>query len=313
MRPIRIGTRASALARWQAQEVARALHQKNPEVHTELVELTTPGDDHPDAPLERMEGVGWFTSTLERALLEHGIDVAVHSYKDLPVAEESALAIVATLPRGPVEDVLVARAGARLETLPPGARVGTSSLRRLAQLRLLRADLAFVPLRGNVPTRLDRVARGELDAVVLARAGLERLDLTTHVSEVFPVASVLPAPGQGALAIQVRACDADVTELASALDHAPTHRAVRAEREVLRRLRGGCSVPVGVVVRAQGPRFQLAAGVFAIRGSEALRVQVEGPDPLALAEDAARQLIQRGALRILERETAPAAIMEAPA
>src|ERR1051326_9181964 len=198
----------------------------------------------------------------------------------LPVAEESALRIVATLPRGPVEDVLCARAGARLASLPPGGRVGTSSLRRLAQLRLMRPDLSYVPLRGNVPTRLDRVARGDLDAVVLARAGLERLGFMDRVSEVFPVASVLPAPGQGALAIQTRALDREMTELAAALDHAPTHRAVRAEREVLRRLRGGCSVPVGVSVRAGGAHFPLAAGVFATRGSEALRVELEGADPI---------------------------------
>lgn len=310
MKPLRIGTRASALARWQAQEVARALRERHSGVTTELVELTTAGDDQPDAPLERLEGIGWFTSTLERALLENRIDVAVHSYKDLPVAEESALRIVATLPRGPVEDVLCARAGARLASLPPGGRVGTSSLRRLAQLRLMRPDLSYVPLRGNVPTRLDRVARGDLDAVVLARAGLERLGFMDRVSEVFPVASVLPAPGQGALAIQTRALDREMTELAAALDHAPTHRAVRAEREVLRRLRGGCSVPVGVSVRAVGAHFLLAAGVFATRGSEALRVELEGADPIALGEEAAHQLVRRGALRILERN---AATEEAPA
>ena len=305
MTRLRIGTRASALARWQANAVARAIHERHPAAAAELVELTTPGDEQPDAPLERMEGIGWFTSTLERALLEGRIDVAVHSYKDLPVESVAGLLVAATLPRGPVDDVLAARGGARLATLPAGARVGTSSLRRLAQLRRLRRDLVYAPLRGNVPTRLERITRGELDAVVLARAGLERLGLMGQVTEVFPIARLIPAPGQGALAIQTRADDREVTQLVAALDDGPTHAAVRAERAVLRALRGGCSVPVGVAARLVGTGFRIRAGVFALETDEQLVVRLEGADPAALAEEAARRLLDGGALRLLERDGAP--------
>lgn len=301
MTGLRIGTRASALARWQAHAVARALRDRHPTVTTELVEFTTPGDDQPDAPLERLEGVGWFTSTLERALLEGRIDVAVHSYKDLPVESGPELTIAAALERGPVEDVLCARDRARIQTLAPGARVGTSSFRRLAQLRLLRPDLTYLPLRGNVPTRLERVAKGELEAVVLARAGLERLGLMARATEVIPIVRLLPAPGQGAIAIQTLAADRAATRLVATLDHAPTHRAVRAERRVLRALRGGCSVPVGVAVRPVGNDFRIEAGVFALDSDEALVIRAQGSDPLALAEDVATTLILRGALRILDR------------
>jgi hydroxymethylbilane synthase len=306
MSRLRIGTRASALARWQANAVVRALRERHPAVATELVELTTAGDDRPDAPLERMEGTGWFTSTLEGALIEGRIDVAVHSYKDLPVESGPELTVAATLERGPVEDVLCAARRTRLEALESGARVGTSSLRRLAQLRLIRPDLTYLPLRGNVPTRLERIARGELDAVVLARAGLERLGLMSHAAEVFPIARLLPAPGQGALAIQTRREDRETTGLAAALDHAPTHDAVRAERAVLRALRGGCSVPVGVVARPIGGGFWLRAGVFGIEIEEAITIRVQGGDPLALADEAAARLIERGALRLLERTADPA-------
>jgi hydroxymethylbilane synthase len=296
---LRIGTRGSALAQTQAAAVGRALRARDPSITIDMVELSTAGDDEPEAPLERLEGVGWFTSTLERALAEGRIDLAVHSYKDLPVDDAYGLHIAATLERGPVEDVLCARHNARLETLPLGARVGTSSLRRLAQLRRMRPDLCYVSLRGNVPTRLERVKRGELDGVVLARAGLERLGLMNQVSEVFPVSRLFPAPGQGALAIQTRADDREVTAHAAALDHRATHHAVRAERLVLRALRGGCSVPVGVCARPVGNRFRLMAAVFSLTSTDMLEVILNGPDPETLGRDAASRLVEAGALRLL--------------
>ena len=297
---LRIGTRASALARRQTESVVWSLRALRPSLAIEVIELTTPGDDQSEAPLERMEGIGWFTSTLERALMEDRIDLAVHSYKDLPVASVPELVVFATPERGPVEDVLCSRHGARLDGLPRGARIGTSSLRRQAQLRGLRPDLRCLSLRGNVPTRLGRVTSGDLDAVVLARAGLERLDLMGRATEVFPVSRFLPAPGQGALAVQGRATDRATLELATALHHAPTHRAVLAEREVLRALRGGCSVPVGAFARETGSTISLDAGVFSLDGTESRRVRLEGEEPLALGQEAGLRLIRAGAARIID-------------
>lgn len=299
MRAVRIGTRASALARWQTEHVIARWTAIEPGLRTEVVDLSTAGDDLPDAPLERMEGTGFFTSAIERALLERAIDVAVHSLKDLPVAATAGLALAAIPARGPVEDALCARDGATLASLPARARVGTSSLRRTAQLRMLRPDLDLQPLRGNVPTRLDRVARGELDAVVLALAGLERLGMAERASETFPVERVLPAPAQGALAVQCRADDAELRERLAALDDAPARRAVEAERALLHALRGGCSVPVGAHARVTGGTVTLRAGVFAPDGSRALRAEAAGTDPETTGAEAGRRLLASGAGEIL--------------
>lgn len=299
MAAIRIGTRASALARWQTDYVIALWGEREPSLDATIVDLSTAGDDMPDAPLEVMEGTGFFTSTLERALLEGRIDVAVHSYKDLPVAATPGLAVAAIPLRGPVEDAMCARDGLTLAGLPSGARLGTSSLRRTAQLRALRADLDYRTLRGNVPTRLARVARGDLDAVVLARAGLERLGLADRITEVFPIASLLPAPAQGALALQARANDEALARRLVTLDHPTTRRAVTAERTVLHLLRGGCSVPVGAFARVEGPMVAVDAGVFSPDGERALRVEVVGATPEATGAEAARQLLARGAGEIL--------------
>lgn len=296
---VRIGTRASALARWQTEHVIALWSEREPALKVEIVALTTAGDQLPEAPLEDMEGIGFFTSTLEQALLEGRIDMAVHSYKDLPVASTPGLAVAAVPGRGPVEDVLCARTGAGLSALPPRARVGTSSLRRTAQLRAIRPDLDIVSLRGNVPTRLERVVRGDLDAIVLARAGLERLGLAGHVTQVFTATELLPAPAQGAIAMQARATDRTLLRRLEVLVHEPTRRAVAAERAVLHRLRGGCSVPVGSLARPEGAHLSLEAGVFAPAGDRAVRVQVLGAEPEATGAEAARQLLARGAGEIL--------------
>jgi hydroxymethylbilane synthase len=299
MNAIRIGTRASALARRQTEEIIGLWTAHEAGVKFEMIDLTTDGDEAPDARLEEMEGTGFFTSGLERALLGGRIDVAVHSHKDLPVASTPGLEVAAVPRRGPVEDALCARDRATLAGLPRGARVGTSSLRRTAQLRALRADLDYVSLRGNVPTRLDRVASGALDAVVLACAGLERLGLRHHATEVFPVERLLPAPSQGALAVQVRANDEALLVRLSCLEHMATRLAVDTERAVLHELRGGCSVPVGAYARAEGGRIAVEAGVFALDGTRALRVRAEGGDPAAAGAEAARRLLARGAGEIL--------------
>ena len=299
MTNVRLGTRASGLARRQTEIVVGLLRTAAPELTLEVIELSSTGDDMPEAPLERMEGTGFFTSTLERALLAREIDLAVHSFKDLPVESSPGLAVAAVPRRARVEDALCARQGVGLAGLPANARVGTSSLRRTAQLRAMRSDLSFLALRGNVPTRLERVARGELDAVVLASAGLERLGLLDRATELFPVERVLPAPAQGAIAIQIREGDERLQHALQPIDHEPTRRAVEAERAVLHELRGGCSVPVGAYARCEDRRLALRAGVFAPEGDRALVVQVEGAEPLELGRQAARELLEQGAGEIL--------------
>lgn len=301
MTSVRIGTRGSALALWQARHTAAMLAEARPGLSVELVEIVSTGDQITDVPLSAVEGTGFFTATLERALLDGHVDVAVHSFKDLPVAETPGLVVAAVPPRGPVEDVLCAREGATHRTLRRGARVGTCSTRRTAQLRALRPDLEFPMLRGNVPTRVGRVMNGELDAIVLARAGLERLELCSHITEVFPIDTMLPAPAQGALAVQCRASDTETRALLSALDDAPTRTAVTAERTVLRVLGGGCSVPVGASARwgEDGRRLVLTAAVFAMDGRHTVRVQIDGQEGVALGESAARLLVAQGATDLL--------------
>jgi hydroxymethylbilane synthase len=303
MTPIRIGTRGSALALWQARHVASRLRLAAPHVAVELVEIVSTGDALPDVPLADVEGTGFFTATLQRALGREDVDVAVHSYKDLPVEETPGLLVAAVPPRGPVEDVLCARDGLTLATLPPGATVGTCSTRRTAQVLAGRPDLDVRPLRGNVPTRVARVADGELDAIVLARAGLERLGLAARITEIFPLGTLLPAPAQGALAVECRAADADLVALLAVLDDAVTRGAVLAERTLLHALGGGCSVPVAALAVAADAGLRLRAGVFAPDGSRALRVELAGDDPVALGEQGARQLLARGAGEILEGVT----------
>jgi hydroxymethylbilane synthase len=296
---IRIGTRGSALARWQTAFVIDALRQRGESREIEIVPILSEGDELPEVLLADVEGTGFFTSALERALLESAIDVAVHSYKDLPVESHPALVIAAVPARGPVEDVLCSLRDLRLVDLPAGSKVGTSSARRTAQLKARRPDLECVPLRGNVPTRLGRVREGDLDAIVLARAGLVRLDLARSISQVFTTGEVLPAPAQGALAIQARAADIALVRRLAALDHAPTRAAVEAERALLHALGGGCAVPVGAFAAAAASGVKLQAGVFGLDGARAIRASGAGAVPADVAAGVARELIQGGALELL--------------
>src|SRR5690349_9405710 len=195
MKKLRIGTRGSALALWQSRHVAGLLARNLPGLEVELVEITSLGDRVTDVPLSHVEGTGFFTASIEQALIANEVDIAVHSYKDLPVESTPGLVVAAVPQRGPVEDVLCGRGRKTLATLAPGARVGTCSARRTAQIRLLRDDLELVPLRGNVPTRVARIDN-DLDAIVLARAGLVRLELDGAISEIFDLDRMLPAPAQ---------------------------------------------------------------------------------------------------------------------
>ncbi len=308
MTRLRIGTRGSALALWQSRHIAARLTALVPGATIELVEIVSTGDRVTDVPLSHVEGTGFFTATIEHALLDRQVDVAVHSCKDLPVAPTPDLLLAAIPARGPIEDALVARDGLTLATLPPGARVGTCSLRRTAQVRARRPDLLCVPLRGNVPTRVARVASGELDAIVLARAGLERLDLARHITEVFNPAEVLPAPAQGALAVQCHAADVHVRALLARLDDPDTRRAVTAERHLLHVLGGGCSVPVGARATVHQNQITLAAAVFDVADGRALRAVSAAPTPEAAGHAVARSLLDLGAGAWLDAAESAAAL-----
>ncbi len=299
MSVVRLGTRASALARWQSTFIASRLTAADPGLHIEIVDIVSTGDRVTDIPLSEVEGTGFFTAALEQALLNGEVDVAVHSYKDLPVSPTSGLVVAAVPARGPIADALCARDGLTLEQLPGGASIGTCSARRTAQIRALRQDLDIRVLRGNVPTRLERIATGDLDAIVLAEAGLARLGLDAAITQVFTPEQVLPAPAQGALAVQCRAADTALRARLATLEDAPTRRAVDAERTLLHALGGGCSVPVGALAECEGAALALTAGVFALQGTRALRVHEHGDDPIALGEAVAARLLGMGAGEVL--------------
>lgn len=279
MSALRLGTRRSPLALAQSQAVAAALSAATG-LEVELVEIVTEGDRNP-GPLALIGGTGVFTSGLRDALLRGEIDIAVHSYKDLPVAEVEGLVVAAIPPREDPRDVLVSRDGSRLAELSSGSRVGTGSPRRAAQLRALGYGLDVVDIRGNVDTRLRKVADGEVDAVVLARAGLARLHRLEAISEVLDPQQMLPAPGQGALALECRSDGQGVIDALTPLDDASTRVSVTAERALLAALEAGCSAPVGAladVSDADGPDAEvyLRAVVVAVDGSEAIRLSATG-------------------------------------
>jgi hydroxymethylbilane synthase len=302
---LRFGARGSALAKWQTYHVAERLRALVPGVEIEQIEITSKGDRIQDVPLSHVEGTGFFTAAIQEVLLRREIDVAVHSYKDLPVEPVKGLVVAAVPVRGPMEDVLCARAGMKLSDLPRGARVGTCSARRTAQILLVRDDLEIVSLRGNVPTRVGRVG-ADLDAIVLARAGLLRLGLETAITEVFPFERMLPAPAQGALAIECRSADEAVRECLRVLNDVETERAVTAERSMLHALGGGCSVPVGAAACVVSGRIHLSGGVFGLATRRAARVNVVGADPAAVGELAAARLLDAGASAILAEFNFPA-------
>jgi hydroxymethylbilane synthase len=295
-------TRPSALARWQTRWVMTALQQLQPGLACEEKVITTRGDRILDAPLPEIGGKGVFTQELETELLSGAVHCAVHSLKDLPVAEPDGLTIGCIPARAEVRDALISRDGFNLGTLPHGAVVGTSSLRRAAQLLAVRPDLRTQSLRGNVDTRLRKAMDGQYDAIILAGAGLTRLGLEEHVTEWLPLAVMLPAPGQGALAVQCRSNDGTTLELLAALEDPATRRAVSAERAFLSGLGGGCAVPVaayGEVTGARGSEVQLTGLVISEDGRRAIKVNGQGTDALGLGSELAGQAIAQGANQIL--------------
>jgi hydroxymethylbilane synthase len=291
MKFLKIGSRGSALAMWQANYVAGRLKQFG--VETEIEIIKTAGDRMQSLSLVQAGGKGLFTKEIEEALLAGDIDVAVHSLKDLPTEQPDGLAIAAVPEREDPHDALV---GKKLADLPAGAHVGTSSNRRAAQLRLLRRDLEISPVRGNVDTRLRKLKEGQYDAIVLAAAGLRRLGLEHEIAELFSPEQICPAPGQGALGIQTRAND-KAHEVCSAINHPPTAYAVECERSVLAALGGGCQLPIGAFAEVDGQRLRLMAGVFATDASAFVRATGEGSmlDAVALGTQIGNELLAKGA------------------
>ena len=302
-RALRLGTRASRLAREQSQQVADRLTELTGRA-VELVNIATHGDAT-TAPLHTLGGQGVFTSALREALLAGQIDFAVHSLKDLPTAPAAGLTLAAVPERVDPRDALVARDGLTLAELPAGSTVGTGSLRRSAQIRALGLGVDLVGLRGNVDTRLSKVTSGELDAVVLACAGLHRIGRADLITEALDPIAVLPAPGQGALAIEARSGDDAVLDLLKPLDHHYSRISVTAERALLATLEAGCSSPVGalaeVVEAEEGLEISLRGSVTAIDGSDSVRLSATGPltDAAGVGERLARVLLDDGAAELM--------------
>ncbi len=304
-RRLRVGTRSSRLALWQTDHVIERLVRAWPGLVVEPVTMSTLGDRETSRPLSRIGDKGLFTRDLEDGLRAGTIDLAVHSLKDLPTEPPPGLRLGAILAREDSRDALVAPAGVRLATLPNGARIGTSSLRRQAQIAALRPDLRIVDLRGNVPTRVEKVRSRDIDAAVLALAGLRRLNLESEVAEIFEADRLIPAPGQGAVAVQIRANDEALASLLAPLNDETSAIETTAERGLLGFLEGGCQVPVGALAR-RGPanELHLIGLVASLDGRSTIRrdarAVVTGLDDAgALGEALARDMLDAGAREIL--------------
>ena len=300
---VRIATRASELALWQSRHVAAQIEAAWPGVSTELLPITTSGDRILDRPLAAIGGKGLFIKELELALLEGQADIAVHSMKDVPWELPPALHIAVILTREDARDVLVSKTGGALRDVPRGAKVGTSSLRRRSQLLALRPDLELVDLRGNVTTRLGRLARGDYDAIVLAAAGLKRLGLFDHNAYALSAENMLPAVGQGAIGIECRRGDRAIELLITPLHDAPTAQCVRAERAMNAQLGGSCTVPVAGYAQIDGTHLHLRGLVAAVDGDDIVRQTASGPtaDAEHIGDALGRALLAAGADRLLRQ------------
>ena len=302
MKVIKIGTRGSALAVWQAEWVRSQLLNLHPECHVELVKIKTTGDKILDVPLAQVGGKGLFVKEIETALLEGRVDLAVHSMKDMPAEIPPGLCIGVIPERENPLDVLISRNGHKFEGLPKEARVGSSSLRRGAQVRHARPDITVHPLRGNLDTRLRKLETEGLDAIILAAAGVKRLGLEDRITEYIPDTLMLPAIGQGALSIEVREDDEAIRRLTAPMDHKETRLAVESERAFLAQLEGGCQVPIAGHARVIEGRVELTGLVAEVDGSVLLRETIEGPADRGeeLGVELAHRLLEQGARQILD-------------
>lgn len=293
----------------QTEMAAEALRKRHNGVEIAIVEIRTEGDRDQQTALSAVAGLGVFTADIELALVDERADVAVHSLKDLPTEETPGLSLGAILPRGDARDAVVSNHGMYLHELPPGSRVGTSSSRRASQLRRTYPGLAVAEIRGNVDSRIRKLRGGEYDAIVLAAAGLERLGRSAEVTEILEADDMLPAPGQGAIALQCRSNDLLTLNLLRGVDHSETRAAVSAERAVLHALGGGCSVPVGAYATVSGEKLRLRVVVSSPDGQTWIEEEASGmsADPVTAGEQLAGALLARGARELLQRfEKAPA-------
>lgn len=304
-RPLRIATRASALALWQADHVAGLLRGVSGGRRIELVRISTQGDREQKEALYQMGGVGVFTREVQKAVLDRTADIAVHSLKDLPTQSAEGLMLAGVPARASVFDALILPRGQWGEpgwnSLPEGARIGTSSLRRQAQIRHRRPDLELLDVRGNVPTRVEKLDRGEYDALILAVAGLERLDLESRISLRLGPPEMFPAVGQGALGIECRSHDPDTLRLLEAITDKTVLAAVTAERTLLAEMEAGCHAPLGAISKSSGDQLHLEAVVLSADGSQRITAQASGPmiTPQKLGQQLAAELLKQGADRLM--------------
>jgi hydroxymethylbilane synthase len=300
--PIRIGTRGSQLALWQATHVKDLITRAFPDIPVTITVIKTTGDRITDRPLAQVGGKGLFVKEIETALLDRDIDLAVHSMKDMPGDLPPGLTIGAIPCRENPFDVLISRQGLALTDYPPGARVGTSSLRRASQLRHLRPDLEIISIRGNLDTRLRKLADGEYDAIVLAAAGLIRLGQADKITQYLDDAVMVPAVGQGALCIEIRKYDPEMTRIMETLDHAPTRTCVQGERAFLKQIEGSCHIPVACFGQILDNQVHLTAVVASEDGRHLVREQVISPmaDVEARGRDLAHTVLEKGGKQILE-------------
>ena len=309
-RPVKIGTRGSDLALWQAHYVKAKLEHHHPEAEFEIVVISTTGDQIVDVALSKIGDKGLFTRQIETALLAGEIDMAVHSLKDLQTSQPVCLRIGAVCEREIPNDAFISRDGLSIDQLPGGARVATGSLRRRSQLLQHRPDLIVEEIRGNVPTRLRKFDESGLDGVILAYAGLNRLGYADRITQIIPADLMLPAVGQGAVAIEIRDGNDEVNAMVAALDHAETRVCVRAERAFLKQLEGGCQVPIGGLAAVDTDTVSLAGFVGSLDGAASFRESISGPidSPEDLGLRLAERLIELGGRELLDQARVEAAI-----
>lgn len=296
-----VGSRGSKLALIQTNWVISELKRLNPGFEFQIEKISTKGDKITNAPLSRLGGVGLFTKELETALMKEKIDLAVHSAKDVPTELQEGLTIGATPKREDPHDALISNNNANLEKLPDNARIGTSSLRRKAQLLAFRPDFKILDLRGNLDTRLKKLETDDLDAIVVAHAGLRRIGYTGPISQIIPFEIMLPAVGQGSLCIEIRKDDARINKVVSCLDDAQTRIAIEAERALLTKLQGGCQVPIGAYAQIQKNEVFLDAIICTVDGGHAIKDTHSGPIAQAakLGEELAQRMLESGGKKIL--------------
>jgi len=309
MNMVKIGTRGSALALWQAEWVRSRILSFHPDVEVQIVKIKTTGDKILDVPLAQVGGKGLFVKEIETALLEKRVDLAVHSMKDMPAEIPRGLCIGVVPRRESSLDVLISRNGRPFDDLPEGAGIGSSSLRRGAQVRHRRPDIKIRPLRGNLDTRLKKLHAENLDAIILAAAGVRRLGLEDRITEYIPEAVMLPAIGQGALSIEIRDNDDAVKNIIAPMDHRDTRLAVEMERAFLARLEGGCQVPIAGLAKVIGDQVEMTGLVAEIDGSVLIRETISGPvdQRIRLGETLADRLLEKGGKEILDKVYAEAA------